>query len=190
VDLVAQDRRLREEADRLLDRHDILAILQKFGQPHISGSYALPLMTWRDLDIYLEMPDLSRDGFFELGRRLAIAIAPRKASFTDHLNFPATENVPGFYCGIHTDLLSRGGWKIDLWGVNAATCAERVRHAERIAAGLTAETRAAIFSIKNEVCRHPRYRDTITSQHVDDAVQSGGVRTLDEFWRHVRSVRL
>ena len=185
MDLVAQDRLLREEADRLLGRHDILAILGKFGQPHISGSYALQLMTWRDLDIYLEMPDLSCDGFLDLGRQLAIAIAPRKASFTDHLNFPATENVPGFYLGIHTDLLSRGGWKIDLWGVNAATCAERLRHNDRIAARLTPETRAAILSIKNEVCRDPRYRDTVTSQHVYDAVQSAGVRTLDEFWRHI-----
>lgn len=151
----------------------------------MSGSYALQLMTWRDLDIYLEMTDGSVDAFLELGRMLAAAIRPRKASFTDHLHFPATENVRGLYWGIHTDFLSRGGWKIDVWGVGSDTCAERLRHNERIAAGLNADTRAAILSIKNEVCRHPRYRDAITSQHIYDAVQSSGVRTLDEFWRYL-----
>ena len=44
-------------------------------------------------------------------------MSPRKASYTDHLHFPATENVPGLYWGIHTGLLSDGGWKIDIWGV-------------------------------------------------------------------------
>jgi len=185
VDLVAQDRLLRDEADRLLDRHDFLSILFDYGRPHLSGSYALQLMTWRDLDIYLEMVELSAVRFLELAGALAAAMTPRKASFTDHLHFPATENVPGFYLGIHTDLLSRGGWKIDLWGVDASTCAERLRHTERIAAALNDETRAAILSIKNDVCRHPRYREAITSQHVYDAVLSAGVRTLDEFWRYV-----
>jgi hypothetical protein len=191
--LIEQDRALRADADALLQRHGVLEILREFGRPHISGSYALRLMTWRDLDIYLEMPALSEvegselrvDRFLELGRRLATAIGPRKASFTDHLHFPATENVPGLYWGIHTDILSRGGWKIDVWGVTADTCAQLLRRAESIAVSVNAETRAAILSIKNEVCRHPRYRDTITSQHIYDAVLSSGVRTLDEFWRHI-----
>ena len=183
--LIEQDRALRADADALLARHGILGILQEFGRPHISGSYALQLMTWRDLDIYLEMPEVRVDRFLELGRRLAASIGPRKASFTDHLHFPATENVPGLYWGIHTDILSRGGWKIDVWGVAADTCAQRLRHTESIATGLNAETRAAILSIKNEVCRHPRYRDTVTSQHVYDAVLSSGVQTLDEFWQHM-----
>jgi hypothetical protein len=183
--LIEQDRALRADADALLARHGILGILQEFGRPHISGSYALQLMTWRDLDIYLEMPEVRVDRFPELGRRLAASIGPRKASFTDHLHFPATENVPGLYWGIHTDILSRGGWKIDVWGVAADTCTQRLRHTESIAAGLNAETRAAILSIKNEVCRHPRYRDTVTSQHVYDAVLSSGVQTVDEFWRHM-----
>ena len=183
--LIAQDRALRAEVDALLERHCVLGLLQEFGRPHLSGSYALQLMTWRDLDIYLEMSAVRVDRFLELGRRLAAAIQPRKASFTDHLHFPATENVPGLYLGIHTDILSRGGWKIDLWGVAADTLAQRLRHTEAIAAALTAETRAAILSIKNEVCRHPRYRDMITSQHVYDAVLSANVQTLDEFWRHM-----
>jgi hypothetical protein len=40
-----------------------------------------------------------------------------------------------------------------------------------------------ILTIKNDVCRDPRYRDTITSQDVYDAVLSGGAATRAGFWR-------
>lgn len=106
----------------------------------------------------------------------------QKASFTNHLHFPATEPVTGLYWGLRTDLLSRGGWKIDLWGVTAEVCAERLRHCERIGAALDGERRASVLAIKNDVCRDRRYRDTVTSQHVYDAVIAG-VRTTDAFWR-------
>ena len=115
--LELQDEQLRAEADALLSRHGILNILTQFGTPHLSGSYSLQLMTWRDLDIYLEMQPPDNERFMDLGRQLGHALKPRKLSFTDHFNFPTTEVLSGLYWGIRTDELSRGGWKIDVWGV-------------------------------------------------------------------------
>jgi hypothetical protein len=109
VDLDEQDRRLRADADHLLARCGMLDLLGQFGRPHVSGSYALRLMTWRDLDIYLEMEDLGTSRFFDLGRAVGEVLKPRKLSFTDHVHFPATEPVAGLYWGIQTDLLARGG---------------------------------------------------------------------------------
>src|SRR5258706_12867437 len=118
-----QDLRLRREADALLERHGVLAILRRFGTPHLSGSYAMNLMTWRDLDIYVAMTPPNTKRFLQLGSELGEALAPRKMSFTDHMHFPPTEGVPGLYWGIRTDDLSRGGWKIDVWGVEPSVCA-------------------------------------------------------------------
>src|ERR1051325_12227183 len=66
-DLEAQERSLRAEADALLRRYGVLGTLRRFGTPHIIGSYAMRLMTWRDLDIYLEMPSCETTSFLELG---------------------------------------------------------------------------------------------------------------------------
>jgi hypothetical protein len=183
-----QDRALRREADELLARYGLLDLLAQFGRPHVSGSYSLRLMTWRDLDIYLEMQPVDKRRFLDLGRQLGDVLSPRKLSFTDHLNFPATEPVNGLYWGIQTDALSRGGWKMDIWGVCPDECAARLAHCSSLAAQVGDGERQIILAIKNDVCRDPRYRDTVTSQRVYDAVLSGGASSTEEFWRYVGDV--
>lgn len=175
---------LRGEADELVSRAGLLPLLRGYGQPHLSGSYSLGLMTWRDLDIYLELdpPDLQR--FLELGCRIGQSLKPRKLSFTDHLNFASTEVLSGLYWGIQTKELSKGGWKIDLWGVTPDVCAERLEHCRALERQLTPALRTAILAIKREVCRHPSYRDTITSQDVYDAALAGA-KTAQDFWAWV-----
>jgi hypothetical protein len=180
-ELEIRDAVLRREADDFLARHGILRILEGFGMPHVSGSYELELMTWRDLDIYVEVPAPDRARFLELGLEMGRALLPRKLSFTDHLNFPATEPVIGLYWGIQTDHLERGGWKLDIWGVTPEVCAERLRHGRSLRSRMTPETRLAILAIKDEVCRLPGYRKTITSQDIYDAVLERGLKTAREF---------
>jgi hypothetical protein len=125
-ELIEQDRSLRAEAESLLERHGLLDVLRVYGEPRISGSYAMKLMTWRDLDVYLAMPEVDVSRFLELGQRMAANLKPRKASYTDHVHFPATEGVVGLYWGIHTGMLPDGAWKIDLWGVSKDVADERV----------------------------------------------------------------
>lgn len=175
---------LRLEADELLERTGLHALLHEYGRPHISGSHGLGLMTWRDIDIYLELdrPDAGR--FLELGCKIGQALRPRKLSFTDHLHFASTEVLSGLYWGIQTKELSKGGWKIDLWGVTPDVCAERLEHCRALERQLTPELRTAILAIKGDVCRHPAYRDTITSQDVYDAALAGA-RTTQDFWAYI-----
>lgn len=187
TNLELQDQQLRDEADALLSRHGVLDILRQFGTPHLSGSYNLQLMTWRDLDIYLEMQPLNTERFMDLGRQLGRALRPRRLSFTDHFNFPTTEALTGLYWGIRTDELSRGGWKIDVWGVTPSVCAERLAYSESLRRDLSASTRLSILKIKNEICRLPSYRKTITSKQVYDAVLSGSATSIEEFWSYLRT---
>jgi hypothetical protein len=182
------DAALRGEADELLARTRIIELLSEYGRPHLSGSYSLQLMTWRDLDIYLELDTPDAVHFLELGARIGQALRPRKLSFTDHLNFPSTEVLSGLYWGIRTDELSRGGWKIDLWGVPPEVCAERLAHCDAIARKLTPRIRAAILQIKGDVCRLPCYRDSVTSQDIYDAAFAG-VDSTAGFWEYLEAVR-
>ena len=182
------DASLRREADELLARTGILGLLREYGRPHLSGSYSLQLMTWRDLDIYLELDTPDAGQFIALGARIGQALRPRRLSFTDHLSFPSTEVLSGLYWGIRTDELSRGGWKIDLWGVSPEVCAERLAHCNGIAGRLTPRIRAAILRIKGEVCRLPCYRDSVTSQDIYDAAFAG-VDSTAGFWDYLEAVQ-
>ncbi|HEU4851720.1 MAG TPA: hypothetical protein VFT37_06160 [Telluria sp.] len=175
---------LRSEAEDLVDRTGLIALLGEYGRPHLSGSYRTNLMTWRDLDIYLELdvPDVER--FLELGYRIGKILRPRRLSFTDHLHFPSTEVLAGLYWGIKTDELSKGGWKIDLWGVTPEVCAERLEHSAALERRLTPQLRSAILRIKREVCSLPSYRDTITSQDVYDAALAGADSSA-AFWDYI-----
>ena len=98
-DLTEQDVRLRREANALLTDGGLVALLAEYGTVHLSGSYALQLMTWRDLDIYMEAPDITVDEYFELGRRIYSLLTPRKMHFNDHRNNPLEDGIKGLYWG-------------------------------------------------------------------------------------------
>src|SRR5437870_923595 len=72
---------IKSEADVILYEQGLFEILQCFGTPHISGSYSLDLMTWRDLDIYLEVENIAETDFFSLGSKICAALSPEKMSY-------------------------------------------------------------------------------------------------------------
>lgn len=72
---------IKREADKLLYEKGLFNIFHDFGTPHIHGSYALNLMTWRDLDIYIQTDNISATDFFVLGSKICSALSPIKMSF-------------------------------------------------------------------------------------------------------------
>jgi len=65
--LLALDASIHKEADEIIYDKGLHDILSEFGKPFYTGSYSLHLMTWRDLDIYLEAENISEKRFFEMG---------------------------------------------------------------------------------------------------------------------------
>ncbi len=95
--LDANDAALRREAGELLEDTGLLRLLAEYGKPHLMGSYALRLMVWRALDLTLEAGDISAPAFFELGRRIVLALDPANMSFRNTRLAP-TEGLPdGLY---------------------------------------------------------------------------------------------
>lgn len=186
-DLINQDMALRAEADQLLCDTGLKKTLSRFGTVHIGGSYALQLMTWRDLDVYLEAPGLAVSEFFTLGNQIAGLLDPWKMFFTNNRQQLDATYPPALYWGIRLGDIRKGAWKIDLWAMESADCCRALENSNKLAARLTAESRQAILSLKSQLCHHPDYRDTITSQMIYDAVLDQGVSTLDAFWSLVRS---
>jgi hypothetical protein len=178
------DEALRREADSLLDA-GLRDIIATYGEMHIIGSYALRLMTWRDLDIHVvrDPPDLA--GFFELGGAIAALLEPHRMHFRDERRV-ATVGLPrGLYWGVYLGDERAGAWKIDVWSTGRAGFEDVRLHGERLAARLSEASRQTILKIKFACWQHPEYRRAFSSADIYSAVLDHNVADVEGFWRFI-----
>ena len=186
-DLIETDAALRQEAGELLDGKGLRPLLEEYGKVHISGSYTLELMVWRDLDIMLESPEMTIPRFFELGERVTSLLNPWKMFFTNNRDHHQTEYPSGLYWGVRLGALKRGFWKIDLWCFDSETCSSKMQQCLGTKDKLTLENRLVILELKSQLWNHPEYRDKITSQDIYDAALDHSVTSLDRFWQYIET---
>ena len=187
-DVVIAEAALRAEADRLLSS-GLRRELERHGDVHIVGSYALGLMTWRDLDVHIvcETPDLQ--GFFSLGGALASLLRPQRMHFRDERLTGSARLPEGLYWGIYLGDERAGAWKIDIWQTRREAFVPVRRFAAELSLRLNDETRAAILAIKTACWRHPEYRRAFTSTDVYAAVLDRGVRDVESFWTDLQETK-
>ena len=175
---------IRQDADQLLYKNGLHDLLLQYGQPHYSGSYALHLMTWRDLDIYLEA-NLSIENFFELGTKLATLLQPVKMSYRNERIAKTTGLPPGLYWGIYLGDERKGAWKFDIWVVDPAQCKKLLKYCDDLSKRISKENRSIIIEIKSQCWQDPGYRKTFTSSDIYKAVLDDKISTIEEFrsWR-------
>ena len=184
----ARDAALRSEADALLDQRGLRDLLASYGTLRPTGSYALQLMAWRDLDLYLVAPGLDVEAFFALGGRIARLLQPQRMHFRDE-RVAQTPGLPrdGLYWGIYTGDLQADGWKIDLWAIDSPEHARLQAHADGIAARLTPEARTRILRVKAGCWMRPGYRRRYSSQDIYRAVLDHGIGDLDAFEAYLQA---
>ncbi|MGH2558966.1 MAG: hypothetical protein ACRDJH_07870 [Thermomicrobiales bacterium] len=179
---------LRREAFALLDGAGVLDILRDaLGRVEVVGSVALDLMTWPDIDLYSRLePDESARLLTVLStlhaRLDAHGHALIRVSFHDQYRRPDHEFPRGLYAGLR--VLPLGGtptWKVDLWGWNESSFAEKLRHHEALAAALARADRDLVLRIKDAAARRPSYRDTVTSADVYAFVLADAGSSLADF---------
>ncbi len=172
---------IKEEAADILYRQELFAILSKYGVPYITGSYALNLMTWRDLDIYVQKEDMNEAEFFELGAEINKKFHPVKMSYRNE-RITQTIGLPlGLYWGVYFGNERKGAWKIDIWAVDEKECRQLLKFCDDIAAKLTPLSKQDILTIKSNCWQDPAYRRSYTSSDIYEAVLDKGITTIDEF---------
>ncbi len=178
---------IKKEADTMLHEKGLLDLLRSFGTPHVSGSYALDLMTWRDLDIYLEVEELNENRFFSLGGQLASLLMPVKMSFRNE-TIAKTPGLPeGLYWGIYLGNERKGAWKIDIWGVHSTECKRLLDYCAAIQGKLDDQKATQILAIKSRCWQDPEYRRSYSSMDIYTAVLEEGIRDYERFERYRRS---
>lgn len=172
--------KILDEAEQILYEFGLYDSLMKFGNPHVSGSYLMKLMTWRDLDIYLEMDSIDTDTFFELGKEISTKLNPSKMSFRNEL-IGKTQHLPiGLYWGVHTNLFNQK-WKIDIWAIDSETVNQKQSEVEGMKVKIDKSKRNIILELKNILHNHPLYRKTFFSIDIYDAVLNDEIISLEKF---------
>ncbi|MBD0279254.1 MAG: hypothetical protein ICV81_15035 [Flavisolibacter sp.] len=181
---------IKKEADELLFEKGLFSILRSSGTPHISGSYVLDLMTWRDLDIYLEVDNIPETDFFVLGGKICSVFQPVKMSFRNEL-IAKTKGLPaGLYWGIYLANERAGAWKIDIWAVNNLECQRLVNYCADIKQKLTPATVVQILDIKSQCWKDPEYRRSYTSTDIYDAVLEKKVSDIEDFKNYLKTFKV
>lgn len=170
------------EANRILHDYHLLQILSKYGSPALTGSYVLELMTWRDLDIYLETNEMTKGKFFQLGSELASILKPHRMHYRNEF-IGRTSTLPaGLYWGIYSSSLGfPEEWKIDIWAIDSNQVNTLQSQLDELKSRIDRDKRPPILTIKNHFCRHPEYRRRFTSSDIYNAVIEEGIESVGEF---------
>jgi hypothetical protein len=184
-----QNRLIKKEADSLLYQQGLYSLLNDFGKVHVSGSYYLDLMVWRDLDIYLEVEAPSIESFFVLGSKLCQRLQPTKMHFRNEL-LAKTAGLPnGLYWGTYLGNEKQSSWKIDLWAVDPTECNRLLGYCEKIKERLSPECSTTIMKIKSQCWNDPGYRRNFTSTDIYTAVIDNGIKDMNGFKVYLENVR-
>ncbi len=183
ADLVAREAALQAEAAVVLADLDLVARLGSVGRPILTGSVALGLMAWRDIDVTTLCPVLAVDPVFEIGRSLAAHPGLRRLGFrNDTGSWNVDPDYPdGLYWSLEYRLPDGEPWNLDLWFLLEGTRQFDLDHLASIPPRLTPEARLAILRIKDAWQARPAYRTTVRSYDIYQAVLDHGVRTPEAF---------
>jgi len=179
---------LKKEADEILYKQGLMDLLYPFGTPHIQGSYSLDLMTWRDLDIYLQTDTVSEIDFFLLGQKVCSAFAPVKMSFRNEL-IAKTKGLPcGLYWGIYLGNERAGAWKIDIWAVSSSELQKLAQYNIDIKQKLTPAMAQSIMDIKSQCWQDLEYRRSYSSSDIYAAVLENNVVDVQGFKNYLEKL--
>ena len=172
---------LISEANQILYDYRLLQILKRYGNPIVCGSYALNLMTWRDLDIYLETNEMTEKKFFNLGGEIALSLKPYRMHYRNEF-IGKTLNLPtGIYWAIYSTLKFPEVWKIDIWAMDSNQIKRYQKEFDNLKSKIDKDKRLIILRIKNRFCKHPEHRRKFVSADIYYAVIEEGISSIKEF---------
>lgn len=180
IDLEKLNTEILDEASEILYTLGLYDSLKKYGNPQVSGSYSLKLMTWRDLDIYLDSDTLNNDIFFELGKEISIKLKPSKMNFRNELIGKTSHLPSGLYWGVHTNFFGHQ-WKIDIWAIGSEEIKKKLNDVEETKKKLDNIKRKSILELKNNLHSHPKYRKVFFSTDIYQSVINDNIESLNQF---------
>lgn len=184
--LLHRQRQLQDEAQRVLEDLNLIALLSQAGVVRRTGSSVLGLMVWRDIDLSVSSSGLRIEHAFELLHPLLTHSRVKQVRYfhqSDHFKLDGLDER--YYFMVFYEPKDQAEWKLDIsFWLGKGNHPEPVH--EAIEQHLTPETRLTILQIKQVWYQLPAYRSEVYSTDIYDAVFHHRVRTLTEFDQYLR----
>ena len=179
---------LQKEAQIVLKELHLVELLSTAGVLRQTGSSALGLMVWRDIDLAVSSPGLSIERAFEIMHPLLTHPHVKQVRyFHQSGHFKLTGLDERYYFMMFYDLHEQAEWKLDIsFWLGEGIHPEPIHDA--IEQQLTPETRLTILQIKDAWYQLPAYRSEVYSTDIYDAVLQHGVCTLTEFDQYLAQI--
>jgi hypothetical protein len=185
TDLVLQQNKLQKEGNDVLEKLQLLQFLSKYGKPVITGSLATGLMTWRDIDIELVDETKSFQNIFDTVNYLFGIDNIKNIQLNNNIGGRIrAENPDGLYLGFQYQ--DEELWKIDIWFIHNEKKHSGKDDVEWFSNNIDKEKRKSILIIKNQMAVHPKYRKTIFSTDIYDAVLKDNITSYEGFIEYLK----
>ena len=172
---------IQEKAQDFIENNDILNILQKFGSVTIVGSFAMQIMTWNDLDFYIDLADFNEEAYYNLTAELIQKLKPIR--YDGIFN----EKNSTYFIGIET-IFEGERWNIDIWWKTRKEIANYIQFCDNLIHQMKKKPhlRDAVFAIKQGLIAKKLYgfdkgRHHYHSNEIYDAVFNRGTLSYDDF---------
>ncbi len=170
---------IKFEADKLLYNNGLLDMLETYGRTHLVGSYRMDLMTWNDLDLYVENDQVQLLNIYELMKKIFDNLQPKWFEGKEVIEDGNKHYFIGFETDITGDL-----WNVDIWFFNKHLIEKTEEYCEKIARKVHANPILydAIVNIKWHLIEAGYYGTKFTSVDVYKAVTEENILNIDDFY--------
>lgn len=169
----------KNNADKLLYDFGLLNELKNYGMPYIVGSYAMGLMAWNDLDIYVSNESMTTEKLYKLTSFILNTFHP--------VWYEAKKDVidgkSAWFHGFETEMLGEL-CNVDVWFFDNDTITKVLDFSENIKQKLLVnpELKEIVINIKQSLIENEQYGfDKFSSMDVYKAVFENNVRSYKEF---------
>lgn len=135
-----------EKANELMHGYGLLDLLQKYGEAYIVGSYGMGIMTWNDLDFYIDKAGLNAENYYGLASDILKNMRPNR--FDGEFDLEKGVAFLGFETRISGDR-----WNIDVWWKNQAEINDSKAYADDMVHRMreNPELKNAVMRIKQDL---------------------------------------
>lgn len=170
---------IKTEADKLLYDYGILDMLEPYGQVHMVGSYRMDVMTWNDLDIYVENDKIQLKDIYVLMRKIFERFQPKWFEGKEVIE----DNHHHYFIGFETDIMEEL-WNFDIWFFNKNLIKNTEEYCDNISKQIHENPILydAVINIKQNLIKSGCYGTEFTSIDVYKAVTEDNVVNIEDFY--------
>ncbi len=177
---------IRKNAAEVLKTKNIDSYIRKFGELFYTGSYALDLMTWNDIDMQIVLKD-EVDSIEALGSICNFVAKDPDFIEAQLIRFRGNykPKMPrGDYLGLKFDCPNMGGlWKLDIWSLAKSDFEENRSLIEILQSKINQDNRDLILEFKHEMMAGSDRVPQMGSHLLYQAILLEGMKDKDSVYK-------